>query len=109
MRSSRAGVASIAFALVIGLLPAAAKANDDLHLLPVPRRLVDTQPGSGFQGAGQPLTGLTDPECFQIAGEVGIPDDATTLMANLTAVGFTEDGWVTVFPGGTAIPNTSNL
>ena len=81
----------------------------DLRVLPQPRRLVDTQPNSGFQGAGHPLSGLTDPACFQVAGEAGIPDDASALMANLTAVGYQVDGWITMFPAGAPVPDTSNL
>jgi hypothetical protein len=102
-------VASIVLALLFGLLPPTVTASDDLRVLPQPRRLVDTRPGSGNQGEGRPLTGLTDPECFQIAGQVGVPDDATALVANLTALGFAEDGWVTMFPAGAAIPDTSNV
>jgi hypothetical protein len=81
----------------------------DLHVLPQPRRLVDTQPDSGYQGAGHPLSGLTNPACFQVAGELGVPDDASALMANLTALGYQEDGWITMFPAGASVPDTSNL
>ncbi len=80
-----------------------------LQLLAVPRRLVDTRPGSAFQGAGQPLTGLTDPHCFEVAGRLGVPEDAQAVAANLTAVDYSEDGWITLFPDGGPIPETSNL
>src|SRR5215207_6019862 len=121
MRPSRVAVASIVFAVAVGSLGGADSASAgmpsarlsseraDLRVLPQPRRLVDTQPGSGYQGQGQPLTGLTDPVCFQIAGEVGIPDNATAVMANLTALRYAENGWITVFPAGASIPDTSNL
>jgi hypothetical protein len=81
----------------------------ELQLLPQPRRLVDTQPGSGFQGAGQPLDGLTTPRCYQVAGQVGVPANADGVVANLTAVGFSVDGWITLFPAGNPIPDTSNV
>jgi hypothetical protein len=74
-----------------------------------PRRLVDTQPGSGYQGAGQALTGLSSPRCFDVGGEVGVPSDAAGVLANLTVVGHGTDGWLTVFPYGSVIPDTSNL
>jgi hypothetical protein len=93
------------------LLPGVAlsSAASDITLLPQPRRLVDTQPGSGYPGAGQPLRGLTDPRCYQVAGQVGVPDDAVGVVANLTAVGHSVNGWITLFPAGGAIPDTSNL
>ena len=80
-----------------------------LQLLPQPRRLVDTQPGSEFQGAGQPLAGLTTPRCYQVAGQVGVPPTADGVVANLTAVGFSVNGWITLFPDGNPIPDTSNV
>ncbi len=83
--------------------------NAELKLLAQPRRLVDTQPGSGYQGAGQALAGLTLPRCYQVAGQVGVPDDAVGVVANLTAVGYSVNGWITLFPAGSAIPDTSNL
>jgi hypothetical protein len=81
----------------------------ELKVLPQPRRLVDTQPGSGYQGAGQALTGLTEPHCFHIAGQVGVPSTATAVMATLTAVGYSVNGWITLFAAGDEIPDTSNL
>jgi len=90
------------------LLPGVATASE-LQLLPQPRRLVDTQPDSGFQGAGQPLRGLTNPRCYQIAGQVGVPAGAAGVVANLTAVGHSVNGWITLFPEGSPIPDTSNL
>jgi hypothetical protein len=80
-----------------------------LRLLPLAQRLVDTRPGSGYQGAGQPMVGLADPRCYQVAGQVGVPGDATGVLANLTAVGHSTDGWITAFPAGAPIPDTSNL
>jgi len=86
-----------------------AQAGGDVQLLPQPRRLVDTQSGSGFQGAGQPLIGLDSPRCYQVAGQVGVPSDALGVVTNATAVGFSENGWVTLFPSGNPIPDTSTL
>src|SRR5215471_15545545 len=121
MRAARAGAAGALMALCVAVLPVSAAYSmeaphfsqaaerSDLHVLPQPRRLVDTEPDSAYQGAGQPLAGLTDPVCFQIAGEVGIPDNASAFVANLTAVGYQENGWITMFPSGAPIPDTSNL
>jgi len=96
-------------ALLAGAAPARAQADRQLHLLPQPRRLVDTQSGSGYQGAGQALAGLADPRCYQVAGEVGVPDDAVGVVANLTALGHSVNGWITLFPAGGAMPDTSNV
>jgi hypothetical protein len=104
-------VVAIALAL-LALLAApitAAQQEPPLQLLSQPRRLVDTRAGSGYQGAGQPLTGFTQPRCFQIAGEGDVPFEAVGVVTNLTAVDFSVDGWITLFPAGAAVPDTSNL
>jgi hypothetical protein len=112
IRRIATGFLAVGLGIVMSALPvAAAQVSDhaDLSLLPRPRRLVDTQPGSGYQGAGQPLRGLTDPRCYQVAGQVGVPADAVGVIANVTAVGFSVNGWITLFAAGDAIPDTSNL
>ena len=96
-------------ALLTGVAPTLAQAEQQMRLLPQPRRLVDTQPGSGYQGAGQALAGFDEPRCYQVAGEVGLPDDAVGVVANLTAVGHSVNGWITLFPAGAAKPDTSNV
>ncbi|MEO5841240.1 MAG: hypothetical protein ABIQ73_04635 [Acidimicrobiales bacterium] len=40
---------------------------------------------------------------------IGVPDDASVLMMNVTAVAPTRDGYVTVYPGNEGVPDTSNL
>ena len=40
---------------------------------------------------------------------IGVPDDASVLMMNVTATGPTADGYVSVFPGDEGTPPTSNL
>jgi hypothetical protein len=40
---------------------------------------------------------------------IGVPDDASVLMMNVTAVAPTAAGYVTVYPGDEAVPATSNL
>jgi hypothetical protein len=84
--------------------PPPAPPEPHLRLLPLAQRLADTRPGSGYQGAGQPLVGLADPRCYQVAGLVRVPGDATGVLANLTAVGHSTDGWITAFPAGAPIP-----
>lgn len=82
-----------------------------LPLLASPQRLVDTRPGFGLQGAGEPLRGYRaeDARCFTVAGLAGIPSSASGVLLNLTVVGHPTDGWLTVYPAGQGVPSTSNL
>lgn len=75
--------------------------------LPVaPRRIVDTRSGIGAAQArvgGAPLP-------VQVAGANGLPAAGiAAVQVNLTAVSPSEDTYLTVYPGGTAMPNASNL
>ena len=45
----------------------------------------------------------------QITGRAGIPEGATSVVVNITAVSPTAEGFVTAFPAGTRVPNASNL
>ncbi|MEO8695069.1 MAG: hypothetical protein ABI658_16195 [Acidimicrobiales bacterium] len=40
---------------------------------------------------------------------IGVPDDASVLMMNVTAVALNAPGYVSVYPGNEAVPDTSNL
>jgi LPXTG-site transpeptidase (sortase) family protein len=44
-----------------------------------------------------------------IAGLAGVPDSATAVVLNVTAIDAEGEGYVTVFPWGEALPNTSNV
>jgi hypothetical protein len=80
-----------------------------VQLLAQPARLVDTRPGTGFLGAGQTLQGYTTPNCYTLTGLATIPSTAVGLLLNVTATQYPVDGFVSVFPGGSALPATSNL
>ena len=71
-------------------------------MLSSPQRLVDTRTSGGPIGAGQS-------RCFQIAGLGGIPSNAGAVIVNVTAVGHSGNGWLTVFPAGQAVPATSTV
>jgi beta-mannanase/chitodextrinase len=75
-----------------------------LVLLPAATRLADTRSTApvGPIGAGTS-------RCFTVAGQAGIPMDATGVLVNLTAIGPTGQGWLTLFPNGQAVPGTSTL
>ena len=67
-----------------------------------PFRLYDSRSGAGSRPAGS----VTE---VQVAGAGGVPGDATAALLNVTAVAAEGDGFMTVFPCGTAVPVASNL
>lgn len=80
--------------------------------LDAPRRLVDTRPGEitadqRYQGGGrQPAFGTMQ---LAVAGRVGIPDEVSAVVLNVTSTGSTERGFVTVHPQGSNRPTAANL
>lgn len=73
-----------------------------LPLLTQPQRLVDTRQNGGPIANGQS-------RCFTVAGQAGIPADATGVILNVAGVGYTSMGWLTLYPAGNAVPSTSTL
>lgn len=72
-----------------------------------PQRIVDTR-----SGLGGPRRKLRAGEQIKVkvAGVAGIPaSGVTAVIANVTAVAPTDNMYLTVFPGSTARPGTSNL
>jgi hypothetical protein len=81
-----------------------------------PCRLFDTRYGTGncAGGATQPVprAPLTDAGTVRVkvTGVGGVPNDATAVIVNLTAVGATKGTFVTAWPGDPAtLPTVSNL
>lgn len=73
-----------------------------------PTRLLDTRSGLGAAAPG-PVPGGGTVQ-VQVTGRGGVPDDAVgSVVLNVTVVSPAAAGWVTVFPGGSAVPNASNL
>lgn len=68
-----------------------------------PKRLLDTR----HEPTGQ-LTGGTT-RLLTVAGVAGIPLDADSVVANITAVSPSGNGYVTAYPSGTSLPDVSNL
>jgi hypothetical protein len=66
-----------------------------------PERIADTR-------ASQAL-GQFETRTFQVAGLAGIPDHATGVIMNVTAASPSNDGYLTVWPSGTAKPTASNV
>jgi subtilisin family serine protease len=67
-----------------------------------PTRILDTRSTGGPIGQGATRN-------LQVTGLNGVPPTATAVVANVTVTGGTAASYVTVFPGGTAVPNASNL
>ncbi|NUS15079.1 MAG: hypothetical protein HOY69_27405 [Streptomyces sp.] len=70
-----------------------------------PYRLFDTRTGSLSSTA--PVTDTTF--TVGLAGQGGVPTDATAVVVNLTATGTSGAGYLEAFPGGTPAPGVSNI
>ena len=80
--------------------------------LSVPARLGDTRPfhatidglfaGTGIRASKSVLE-------IQVGGRAGLPMSAQVVALNVTVDGPTSDGYVSVFPCGTAVPNVSSV
>jgi len=81
--------------------------QDTYHTLQ-PSRILDTRDGTGATAPG-PL-GNDGTMTLQVAGRGGVPaTGATAAVLNVTAVNPSTASYLTVYPSGTARPNTSNL
>ena len=79
-----------------------------------PARVLETRVGPGLitvdglqQGDGQRAPGSAT--SVQIGGRATVPTDASAVVLNVTVTGTQADGFVTVYPCGTAIPTASNI
>jgi hypothetical protein len=71
-----------------------------------PARLLDTRNATG---APQQPVGPGNPVTLQVTGQGGVPSTATAVVLNVTAAQATATSFVTVWPTGSAMPDTSNL
>ena len=83
-------------------IPSAGPGNSDLVSI-VPVRLLDTR-----LDGGAPM-GATAIRTLPVAGTHGVPASAVAAVLNVTAVGATGPGYLTVWPTGVARPGTSSL
>ncbi|MDJ0769367.1 MAG: DUF1501 domain-containing protein [Ilumatobacter sp.] len=72
-----------------------------------PFRVIDTRNGHG--GVAARALRPEERVRVRVRGVNGVPAGATAVVANVTAVGATSPMFFTVYPGGTARPNTSNI
>ncbi len=77
-----------------------------------PVRVADTRPVDGwlvaFPSSKVPLAART-PLQVPVAGTNGVPAGAGAASLNVTVVGPTDPGFLTVYPCGAPVPNASNL
>ena len=77
-----------------------------------PQRLLDTRSGTSTvdgvaAGIGiRPEGSVTE---LQVGGRAGLPSSIEAVVLNVTATDAAADGFVTVYPCGAGVPNSSNL
>lgn len=98
--------ASVETAIVVDVLgrvdPPSAAAGADYRALDVPQRVLDTRRGLG--GPTGRVRGVLDLDLSQ-----SVPDGATAVVLNVTALGATRPALVSVFPTSQAPPRSSNV
>lgn len=90
------------------LAPEPAGSTDGLYNPLVPARLLDTRDGTGVSPAAPlgPSSGFS----LQVAGRGGVPAaGAAAVVMNVTVTNPTSPSFLTVYPGGGGLPNSSNL
>jgi hypothetical protein len=77
-----------------------------------PARLLDTRPGGNTVDAQDASSGLRVTNSvyeLQITGRGNVPTNAAAVALNVTVTGTTAEGYLTIWPCGTTMPNASNL
>ncbi len=105
-------VAALAAVGSIWTAPAQARATVQFEPLPAPQRIADTRPGAEtvdgqFQGTG--AVGAGEVLALQIGGRAGVSPAAAAATLNVTAVGASGPGFLTVFPCDEDRPLSSNV
>jgi len=100
--------------------PGTAVSTYDTYTPVTPTRICDTRAGNpsnltgdaaqcnGTDDAGERLSPDT-PLTVDVGGEFTVPSNATAAVVNVTAVGGSGPGYVTVYPAGDAVPTASNV
>lgn len=103
------GVVALAMGAVAALTVTGASASpspidngSNYHALAAPARLLDTRSPKQTLGDGGSLD-------VQVAGQVGIPANATSVVLNVTVAGTTTAGYLSVVPSGTNPTLSSTL
>ncbi len=69
-----------------------------------PERILDTR-----QAGGAGAFGPSETRHLSVTNRANVPSDATAVVLNVTQIGATAYGYLTVWPTGVAQPDTSNL
>ena len=114
MTSARSALVSTVFAIAIAL------AGSTVAAAPIGSAIASAStPTSAYASSGSfrlADTRLTDCGCtlldattmrVDVAGRFGIGDDITAAVVTVTATNITADSFLTVYPAGQAVPNTS--
>jgi GH25 family lysozyme M1 (1,4-beta-N-acetylmuramidase) len=96
------GAGDVSSSATITIEPAPPAAG--FHSL-VPIRVLDSRFGTGF--AGKVIAGT--PRDLAVTGPSEIPATASAVVMNVTVVESSDASLLIVYPGGTAMPNASNL
>lgn len=91
-----------------GIAPGPATVTPPSSFVPLaPKRVADTRDGMG----GVPRRRLRPEERVRVRvrGVAGVDQKATAVVANVTAVDASQPMFLTVYPGSTARPSTSNI
>ena len=117
MRSRMVAVGAVVAASLAsgGLMTASAavSSGERAVFVPItPCRVMDTRPAPATVGSRSTPLGAAQTHTISVLGANGnctIPNDAVGLSLNVTAVGPTQDSYLTVFPSGAVQPTASNL
>jgi Subtilase family len=74
-----------------------------------PVRIMDTRPGPGCVGGSCVPLGSAQTRNLAIHSRPEVPDDASAVVLNVTAIGPTSTSHLTVFPTGQPVPRVANL
>ena len=92
--------------VIVDLVGYFSSADGDLYNPVVPDRILDSRGAIG--GWGTKLVPGTA-NTLLVHGRGGVPATADAVILNVTATDATADGFLTVYPSGGAVPETSNL
>jgi hypothetical protein len=75
-----------------------------------PERVLDTRSAEqkGYTGP-KPTAGTTITLKVTGVGTSNVPADASAVVLNVTSTGSANEGWITAYPCGAAVPNASNV
>ena len=102
-------VLAVAQLLVVGtaseVAQAAVPAGSSQYVALTPFRLTDTRPHAPFGYSAINHNTIR----INITGKPGVPANATAAVINITLINSSGPGYISAFPSGSSVPNTSNV